>query len=398
MSLENEYESSLLILDKSAEGRYLRARVPEIAQRILACFLKRTEENSIVKTALSCLDQATVLNILEKNLILLCGRILLVARDFDALDPVVKLEKIIDFLRILKEEEERWDCDFEEKSEHLHDKESRRKRRKLCLIHEHHHHMEDKLFAEKALTRCLQIVLPQGTSSLFLPPMVQIFLSKDFFDVWLLKHIDSLMDAVHGREWKEALLFRIVAYLFQDVFIKIPSIPLKESQVSADLFESVTILSGWVLSLLARVEPIMQYIPREEVARLVCDRITPLLHSFSFERGILSSIPYFLSDRFIGNNLDTLVDSVTGDPKSVLFLLKKLVSLKGDLVDVKATPTLGSILALSVKSALVEHALQEKAASLVYHEVPLRIFNRTHLFVLSRFFDRAIYRFFIKQQ
>ncbi len=392
MSIEEEYETCIARLKETNEGGRLFLCLSEISKVLYSYLSEAAKQYPMVQTCLSMMGEKEVLLLLEKNFVLILGRVLQVARTFDALDPARKVEKVIDLLGVLKEEQEEWLKEYKKKTEHIHDKAERRKRRKEPVGNETA--CADKLLCEASIKVLFEKLLPEGTGSFFLPSMAKLFLSKNFFESCVTKNIDSLMKAVHEKVWKESLLFLLITFLFKDVFLKNTTQQVGERtlQLTEQYEDKGKQITAWLLELLSIADPRIKFLVKEDVTQKAVAIIGKALFSFSVERWLLSIVHNGLLGKTLIGDLDLLVDRVSGDPKAITFLLKRIVALSSPAEKLSPQVSMGEILILGVKAAAIEAAIADKAASLVYQEIPLKIFQHIRLFVLSSFFERFIYR------
>lgn len=394
MSIEAEYETYLAHLKESIEGQELLLALPGISKKLFV-FLSESKEFPLIQSALHYMSEEESLLYLKKNFLLIFGRILVFARNFDALDLHVKIEKLLDLFLIVKEEQNFWLIDYKKKIEPVHDKAERRKRRKEFLAQGSSFEKQDKPICEEWVRTLFANLLPKGTNSLFLPSMAKFFLPTNFLESLATKNIEEIMEVVHSKKWKESLLFLCISFLFQDVFVKKDFLPSQSSSVelSESMLEKGKNITAWMLELLSIVDPLLRFLPREEVAQKSIVLIGHYLESFSLERCIIKMGRKLFSEKMLIGNLDHLIDGITGDTKAISFLIKKYAPFFMDSPKLSLTPSIGEILVLGVKGAAIETAIQEKAANLVFQEIPLKIIQSIRLFVLSSFFDRILYRF-----
>lgn len=394
MSIDAEYERILAHLKGTSEGSKLLSSLPQISKVLYKHLSELALQHSMVQTALAVMSEEEVLRFLEKNFVLLLGRALHVARNFDALPIAAKIEKLIELLSLVKEEQERWFKEYTEQSTHIRDKAERRKRRKELLEKESVFEKRDQPLCEEWVKSLVSIFIPQGTKSLFLPAMASLFLQKNFFESLIAKNIALVMKTIHRREWKEAFLFQALTFLFHDAFVrKTFSPPLKEKvQLSESSFEKGKMITGWILDLASIVDPMVRFLAKEEATQKGVEIIANFLHGFSLERSLMYGVQSYFLKRFLIGDLDLLIDRVSGDTKTIAFLLKKVATNVMAPMELTLTPSIGDILIQGIKGAAFETAIQDKAATLVYDEIPLKIFQHIRLFVLSPFFDRVIYQ------
>jgi hypothetical protein len=397
MNLNDEYETYIGRLKETDEGNKLFLNLPEISKALYRYVSENTKQYPLIQTALHWMSEKEVSGLLEKNFVLILGRILHIAKNFDALLPNRKAEMLLDFLSLLKEEQERWREEYKKHIEHIHDKAERRKRRKELLAHETAAEARDKPCCEKAISTLFEKVLPHGADSLFLPSIAKQFLPNNFIESFVQKNIDSLMKAIHAKKWKESFLYLIITLLFRDVFVK-KYVPQTAQGITIDLHETYIEkgeqITSWLLELLSIVDSRIKFLAKHEAMQKALSVLEPYLASFSLERGILVLIMPCLLGNNLSGDLDLLIDKVSGDPKAIAFLLKKVFSLSSSPEKINPQAPLGELLMLGVKGAVKETAITDKAASLVYQEIPLKIFQQVRLFILSSYFDRYIYRAF----
>lgn len=394
MTIQDEYDAYLARLNKALDGKKLLASLPAAANDLYTYITGLGQENDAVRAALAFIGKDAFLELVEKNLLLIVGRVLSLARAFDMLDPQKKLEIFLDILSVVKEEQSAWLDEYKKKVAPLHDKRLRRERRKELLQQESAFQAMDRPLCGTWVRSLVRHMLPEGTKSLFLPAMARLFLSDKFIESTLEKNLDIVMKSIHAREWKERMLYHLIAYSSKDIFLKSnPSAQEGEKNfLPKALFEKAQSVVFWILNLAAAVDPSLPFLPKEATTEKACDYALRFARTLSLEELMLYLMQALLSSQAVAGNLDILIDAVSGNPKAIAIFIKKIGSAFVPQTALKLNPTIGDFLAMSAQGAIVENAIQEKADLLVYNEVPLQILQSLRLFVLSTFFDRVIYR------
>lgn len=224
----DEYQSALKLVHTTPFGAELVSEVASFARLLSNALLDRIEgkveipaslqpfvttllSNDMTKMAFSLLGREKLTLVMEKNLILLSGRILTYARRIDSSRLEDKLSFVLKALSRIASEASKWDLFYEESTHHIHDKKERRERRHT-LQQEGKHRIADVIpkKSEAFLRSLLPILLPNGVFSLYLPAGAEVFAPKlaellegsiPVMAVWLENHLLS-------RTVKTDLLYR----------------------------------------------------------------------------------------------------------------------------------------------------------------------------------------------
>lgn len=400
MSVETEYEVALEYLQKKHTGEIVLTELSTIAKKIdvslRSCEILK--DNSMVQTALSLISEETSTEVLEKNLVLFAYRLLVLGKHFDSLSLFEKIAVVFDIVNILQEEQGQWLCEYEEKLHPIHDKNERRKRRQEFFEasgEERRLVTEDSMHFTKNF---LQYFAPQGIDSIVLPSFARMFIPKNYLQD-NLKKVASFCDSVIGnRAWKETILFYVMTFLFHEKSSAIHSKSQEKihCEFPNEILEKAIKPCTYVLHLLGEIEPSIRFLPKEEQSQKALCFLSNFFEKFSLEELFLSLIPFFSIHKQLvtTQKLEDLIDAASGSPKAISYLLKKVIRYKQSEIKTSIKSSFKDLILIGVQEAMIDSVVKEKSDELVYKEVPLKIMQYTHWFIVSPAFDRFLYKIF----
>jgi hypothetical protein len=397
MDAEAEYNAAIEYLKTKQNGALVLSILTDVSKR-MDLAIRSSEllkDNMMAQTALSFISADGSIEIINKNLVLVVYRMCELAKRFDALPLFDKMKIVFDILEIFHEEQTSWMEEYERRTEPVHDKKERRKRRKE-LFESLEESGSDLANCKAFLKGAVDSLLPQGSESLILPGFARMFVPKNYVHENLEKATPLCARLVASRVWKESLLFYIITFLFRDgkANLRMRETERVSCEASKEVFDKAERASTHLLRIFSAIEPSFQFFPKEESAQKAIDLLNEFFETFSLERLFLQVISLFSgANRTISTaKLENCIDAISGDPKCIAFLLKKLMRPNQPVVEISAKPALKDLLIVGFQGAMIETAVKEKAAQLVYEEIPLKVLLSTHRFVVSRAFDRLLYR------
>ncbi len=360
-------------------------------------------KSDAVRMAFCLMGRTLFIDVLEKNCILLVGRLIAFAQSVDALSLDEKLLHSIQGIRILASQAHEWNHFLDESTRHVHDKKERRSRRHVLQ-------QEMKLRAADALPqlweavfhRFLPVLLPNGVASLYLPPGVAMFLPKlqemlnasvPQIGVWLEGYLFQ-------RELKFDLLYRLYEglreWLTQDNQLSHKSAPLPS--LSAHIVQLEPAISPLCHAFIPSVFSLGSEVKVDLIASKAVEFLGRGLMAVSLEgllvKGLLRSAkmasakPALYTER----ELDALIDGISSDER----IIRGIVQLIIPSPDIPLTENAGTLstffnlVLYGLKASATEVLTQGALAAFNWQDAQQTFLERFRWFVLSPYCDRAV--------
>lgn len=366
-------------------------------------FFEKLLTHDVAKMAFCFLGKQGVADIIEKNLILFLSRFFSASRAVDILPLHDKLSFFVQSMTILSSQSFEWTKRLEESSLHIHDKKERRHRRHH-LQHDLKHRIVEShpLRCEKVLRNVLSVLLPNGASSLYLPPGGELFIPK------LQEMVDSaipscavwIVETLFRRELKVDGLYYVYTQI--PVWVtKEASLPVKSetAEPPSDLVASLTSAIPYLRqAFFPRFDSPESFATPDIVAFTLIDWIGLLLQRVSLESLLASGCIYIAKMTSISftnhsdRELDQVIETLSNDERIVRAIIKKIFPSP----DLPAPKRRG---AAAVFFELVMYGLKASASELLakgtlatsnWEEIQHDALERIRWFVLSPYFDQAL--------
>lgn len=403
-----EYQSIQQLMSSTLFGKDLLKECSHFSALLtdsLFTALERTGEASFLKNdgvrfVCSLLGRDGVVDLIEKNLTLILGRLLVVARNIDALPLHEKASLGIQAISTFSSRAAEWNAYLEETTRPIHDKKIRRERRHLLQ-------QEGRLLSaeevpalwEGVFRKLLYLLLPKGAASLYLPPGGEVFVPK------IQEMIESSLPSITA--WCEQQVFRrdVKIDLLYRLYSKIRSLsaegtPLQsEETVPADLVAGLEpVISPLCHTFIPSLFALGSGVRPELIATKAVEIILSLLRSLSveslfvigcFRLAKLSSLPL---PQYTDKELDELMDSLSNDERVVRAIIKGVIP-SPELPAVTqggAAAVLFELVLYGLKASASEMMTQGALSSFNWKEAQSVCFERLRWFVLSPYFDHAV--------
>ncbi len=356
-----------------------------------------------VKMAIVLLGKKGVVEILEKNLLLLLGRIVPYVRSLDAMSLDEKVAWGIQGLSMAAKYIEEWHISLEERTRYIHDKKERRARRHLLqrttrklLVPSHPHP------CSRACARLLSIVVPDGAASLYLPQGGSFFLPRlqELLDT-SLPHVGLWLEE-HGlrRDVKIDCLYWLYSMVYELMTDQSP--PSKAGPKLTTLSALTQRLQPCLLPLFRAFMPSLctlgSQLRTEVIAWKAVELLGRALGNVSLESLLINTLLRYsnVANMSLSHHdergLDTLIDTMAGDERIIRGIIHSVVPQPNlPLADkANAVSVFFNLVLYGLKASASEIMTQGALSAFQWKEIQQEVLERFRWFALSPHCDQLV--------
>jgi len=327
------------------------------------------------------IGQERILEIIEKNLILLAYRSCRALDSFDESGLEHKLAYIVDLLVLLSKEGEAWCSHMQETLSPVHNKKERRRRREGL------HEVDLSQVIAETASALRPLLFPEGYDSLFLPAGAHMILSRAEKKIDYGSIAKKCVEMLFCRDNKMNLLYRAIAALHKKALSRDPiscdeSIP---QEIVDRLSPSIEPLVRVFVRPLASISHV---IPKEMVASKL---LLVIAGGVGQIRRHLFSVLFSSEKRHGERALVGLIERVSEDERAARALIMRCMPESTSLPK-GPSPSFFELISFGLKNSASHFAVENILSSVDWKGSALSVLETIRYFVGSAHCDRWLLR------
>jgi len=338
---------------------------------------------AMARMAVQFVGRELVEETIEKNLILLIARLLKLTEQFDKASIDKKLDILQTVVETFIDEASLWSEELEEMYVHIHSKKERRERR------HHRPHHELAPLRVSVVEKLVPLLLPEGIASLYLPPSVSLIRSQLEKKLDISSFLDNVLVALFERPNKINLLFSAFSSLH--IWACMGSgLPATEEEISEQHIDRMTpAIERFICLFIPSFSERAHLLPKRMIAEKALSLFLGYCQCISLGDLLVNLVlksPLAHSEE----SLKKLIERISQDECAVRKVISRL--FPPSISKLPETPSFFEILSFGLKTSATSFVADSLLSSTDWPDVLFDLFDRMRLFVLSPYFERAIFQ------
>ena len=372
-------EEALDIVQKlpPAVSKAISSRAKDLVDPLLDKF------GALARMAVQFVGRELIEETIEKNLVLLIARLLKLIEQFDNASNDIKLDVLQTVFEVFIDEASLWFEELEERYVRLHSKKERRERR-----HHRPHHELAPLRAS-LVEQLLPFLLPEGIDSLYLPPSVSLIRSQLEKKFDITTFLDSMLVALFERPNKINFLFSAFSslHIWACMGSGLPSAGEEMSEQHVE--RMVPSIERFICLFIPSFGEKVHLLPKRMIAEKALSLYLGCCKDVSFG-DLLANLVLKSPLAHSEESLKKLIERISQDERAVRKVFLRL--FPPSMTQLPETPSFLELLSFGLKTSATSFVADSLLSSTDWSDVLFDLFDRTRLFTLSPYFERAIFQ------
>jgi len=374
MKIHNELETATLYFQRLPDQELFFKRVSKLSDDLVTPLL--SSFGMMGKMAVQFVGKDRIIEIAEKNLILIAYRALKALEAFDALSLDLKLHCVADALVLLSKEGEEWLSQLHACVAPIHNKKERKKRRG------EQHKIDLSPLAIEAAISLKPILFPDGYDSLYLPSGANTLVGKIEDNTDIAALVQKGVETVFHRDNKMNILFYLVRLLHRTA-CSTDDIPLVEKIPQECVEKLAPAIEPLVRTFVRSFSSYAHLLPKEMGASKVLGAIAGHIGNLT---PLILSLVTSSEKNHDEAELIRLIERVSTDEHAARTVILRFIPHDDTSVS-EGSPSFFDLISFTLKSSSAHFAAESFLSSVNWQEAVLSTLESFRCFAGSLYCD-----------